>query len=142
VGLMAQKAEEYGSHDKTFEIASDGKVTVKDASGNVLLEHTVETGDIWRMCQTKDAPIQDWVKLAVTRARASETPAVFWLDENRAHDAELIKKVNTYLKDHDTTGLDLRILAPVDATLFTCQRLKEGKDTISVTGNVLRDYLT
>src|SRR5690606_33635410 len=142
VGLMAQKAEEYGSHDKTFEIASDGKVSVKDASGNVLLEHTVETGDIWRMCQTKDAPIQDWVKLAVTRARASETPAVFWLDENRAHDAELIKKVNTYLKDHDTTGLDLRILAPVDATLFTCQRLKEGKDTISVTGNVLRDYLT
>ncbi|WMI65580.1 NADP-dependent isocitrate dehydrogenase [Aestuariibaculum sp. YM273] len=142
VGLMAQKAEEYGSHDKTFEMASNGKVTVIDANGNTLLEHTVEEGDIWRMCQTKDAPIQDWVKLAVTRARASETPAVFWLDENRAHDAELIKKVNTYLKDHDTTGLDLRILSPVDATIFTCQRLKEGLDTISVSGNVLRDYLT
>ncbi|MBU3822537.1 NADP-dependent isocitrate dehydrogenase [Flavobacteriaceae bacterium XHP0103] len=142
VGLMAQKAEEYGSHDKTFEIASDGKVIVKDASGNILLEHNVEAGDIWRMCQTKDAPIQDWVKLAVNRARASETPAVFWLDENRAHDAELIKKVNTYLKDHDTNGLDIRILSPIDATLFTCQRLIEGKDTISVTGNVLRDYLT
>ncbi|MBD0833562.1 NADP-dependent isocitrate dehydrogenase [Aestuariibaculum sediminum] len=142
VGLMAQKAEEYGSHDKTFEIPSNGKVTVIDANGNTLLEHSVEEGDIWRMCQTKDAPVQDWVKLAVTRARASETPAVFWLDENRAHDAELIKKVNTYLKDHDTTGLDLRILAPVDATIFTCQRLKEGLDTISVSGNVLRDYLT
>ncbi|MBD0823139.1 NADP-dependent isocitrate dehydrogenase [Aestuariibaculum marinum] len=142
VGLMAQKAEEYGSHDKTFEMASNGKVTAIDAHGNTLLEHTVEEGDIWRMCQTKDAPIQDWVKLAVTRARASETPAVFWLDENRAHDAELIKKVNTYLKDHDTTGLDLRILSPVDATIFTCQRLKEGLDTISVSGNVLRDYLT
>ncbi|MGE5945026.1 MAG: NADP-dependent isocitrate dehydrogenase, partial [Flavobacteriales bacterium] len=113
-----------------------------DASGKTLLEHTVETGDIWRMCQTKDAPIQDWVKLAVNRAKASETPAVFWLDENRAHDAELIKKVNTYLKDYDTAGLDLRILSPVDATLFTCKRLKEGKDTISVSGNVLRDYLT
>ncbi|WP_027137244.1 NADP-dependent isocitrate dehydrogenase [Gaetbulibacter saemankumensis] len=142
VGLMAQKAEEYGSHDKTFEIPSDGKVTVVDASGVTLLEHLVEEGDIWRMCQTKDAPIQDWVKLAVTRARASETPAVFWLDENRAHDAELIKKVNTYLKDHDTTGLDLRILSPVEATLFTCERLKNGEDTISVSGNVLRDYLT
>ncbi|GAA4302672.1 NADP-dependent isocitrate dehydrogenase [Aestuariibaculum suncheonense] len=142
VGLMAQKAEEYGSHDKTFEITSDGKVTVVDANGNTLLEHNVEEGDIWRMCQTKDAPIQDWVKLAVTRAKASETPAVFWLDENRAHDAELIKKVNTYLKDHDTTGLDLRILSPIDATIFTCERLKKGLDTISVSGNVLRDYLT
>ncbi len=142
IGLMAQKAEEYGSHDKTFEIPSNGVVKVIDASGNVLLQHNVEEGDIWRMCQTKDAPIQDWVKLAVTRARASETPAVFWLDENRAHDAELIKKVNTYLKDHDTTGLDLRILAPIEATLFTCERLKAGKDTISVSGNVLRDYLT
>lgn len=142
VGLMAQKAEEYGSHDKTFEIASNGKVIVKDAAGNTLLEHNVEAGDIWRMCQTKDAPIQDWVKLAVNRARASETPAVFWLDENRAHDVELIKKVNTYLKDHDTVGLDIKILSPIDATLFTCKRLKEGKDTISVTGNVLRDYLT
>ncbi|WP_100615939.1 NADP-dependent isocitrate dehydrogenase [Confluentibacter citreus] len=142
VGLMAQAAEEYGSHNKTFEIASDGVVRVLDASRKTLLEHPVETGDIWRMCQTKDAPVQDWVKLAVTRAKASETPAVFWLDENRAHDAELIKKVNTYLKDYDTTGLDLRILSPVDATLFTCKRLKEGKDTISVSGNVLRDYLT
>jgi len=142
VGLMAQKAEEYGSHDKTFEIPSNGVVKVIDASGATLLEHTVEAGDIWRMCQAKDAPIQDWVKLAVTRARASETPAVFWLDENRAHDAELIKKVNLYLKDLDTTGLDLRILSPIDATLFTCERLKDGKDTISVSGNVLRDYLT
>ncbi|MCL6295999.1 NADP-dependent isocitrate dehydrogenase [Jejuia spongiicola] len=142
VGLMAQKAEEYGSHDKTFEISENGTVRVTDALGNVLIEHTVETGDIWRMCQVKDAPIQDWVKLAVTRARASQTPAVFWLDENRAHDAELIKKVNTYLKDHDTSGLDLRILSPIDATIFTCERLKEGKDTISVSGNVLRDYLT
>ena len=142
VGLMAQKAEEYGSHDKTFEIASNGTVSVIDTSGNTLIEHTVETGDIWRMCQTKDAPIQDWVKLAVTRARASQTPAVFWLDENRAHDAELIKKINTYLKDYDTSGLDLRILSPIEATLFTCERLKNGKDTISVSGNVLRDYLT
>jgi len=142
VGLMAQKAEEYGSHDKTFEIASNGVVEVIDALGKVLLQHNVEKGDIWRMCQTKDAPIQDWVKLAVTRARASETPAVFWLDKNRAHDAELIKKVNTYLKDHDTTGLDLSILSPIEATLFTCERLKDGKDTISVSGNVLRDYLT
>ncbi|MGC6431631.1 MAG: NADP-dependent isocitrate dehydrogenase [Jejuia sp.] len=142
VGLMAQKAEEYGSHDKTFEISSNGVVKVIDTSGKILMQHDVEEGDIWRMCQTKDAPIQDWVKLAVTRARASETPAVFWLDENRAHDAELINKVNTYLKDHDTNGLDLRILAPVEATLFTCERLKAGKDTISVSGNVLRDYLT
>ncbi|GAA4238082.1 NADP-dependent isocitrate dehydrogenase [Postechiella marina] len=142
VGLMAQKAEEYGSHDKTFEIPSNGTVKVVDANGNTLIEHNVETGDIWRMCQVKDAPIQDWVKLAVTRARASETPAVFWLDENRAHDAELIKKVNTYLKNHDTNGLDLRILSPIKATIFTCERLKDGKDTISVSGNVLRDYLT
>jgi len=142
VGLMAQKAEEYGSHDKTFEIATDGKVQVIDANGNVLIEHTVETGDIWRMCQVKDAPIQDWVKLAVTRSRASNTPAVFWLDENRAHDAELIKKVNTYLKDHDTEGLELHILSPIKATEFTLKRVKAGEDTISVSGNVLRDYLT
>ncbi|WP_250432686.1 NADP-dependent isocitrate dehydrogenase [Hanstruepera flava] len=142
VGLMAQKAEEYGSHDKTFEIASKGKVSVIDASGNTLIEHHVEPGDIWRMCQVKDAPIQDWVKLAVNRSRASQTPAVFWLDKNRAHDAELIKKVNTYLKDHDTTGLDIRILSPIEATKFTLERVKSGQDTISVTGNVLRDYLT
>ena len=142
VGLMAQKAEEYGSHDKTFEIPANGTVKVIDATGNILLEHTVEEGDIWRMCQTKDAPIQDWVKLAVTRARASKTPAVFWLDENRAHDNEIIKKVNTYLKDHDTSGLDLRILSPIEATKFTCARIIKGEDTISVSGNVLRDYLT
>ena len=142
VGLMAQKAEEYGSHDKTFEIASNGRVNVIDVNGNILLQHEVEAGDIWRMCQTKDAPVQDWVKLAVTRAKASHTPAVFWLDKTRAHDSELIKKVTTYLKEYDTTGLDLRILSPIDATYFTCERLKEGKDTISVSGNVLRDYLT
>ena len=142
VGLMAQKAEEYGSHDKTFEMSSGGKVQVVDANGTILTEHDVETGDIWRMCQVKDAPVQDWVKLAVTRARASQTPAVFWLDENRAHDAELIKKVNTYLKDHDTSGLDIRILSPIEATKFTLERVKDGNDTISVTGNVLRDYLT
>ena len=142
VGLMAQKAEEYGSHDKTFEIHSDGIVQVIDASGTILMQHEVETGDIWRMCQTKDSPIQDWVKLAVTRAKASQTPAVFWLDEQRAHDAELIKKVNTYLKDYDASGLDLRILSPIDATIFTCERLIKGEDTISVSGNVLRDYLT
>ncbi len=142
VGLMAQKAEEYGSHDKTFEIPSNGTVKVIDATGNVLLQHNVEEGDIWRMCQTKDAPIQDWVKLAVTRAKASQTPAVFWLNKNRAHDAELIKKVNTYLKDHDTSGLDLRILSPIEATKFTCERIIKGEDTISVSGNVLRDYLT
>ena len=142
VGLMAQKAEEYGSHDKTFEIPSNGTVKVVDTTGKTLLEHSVETGDIWRMCQVKDAPIQDWVKLAVTRARASQTPAVFWLDENRAHDAELIKKVNTYLKNHNTDGLDLRILSPIKATIFTCERLAKGEDTISVSGNVLRDYLT
>lgn len=142
VGLMAQKAEEYGSHDKTFEIATDGKVQVLDTNGTVLLEHQVAQGDIWRMCQTKDLPIQDWVKLAVNRARASKTPAVFWLDENRAHDAEIIKKVNLYLKNHETTGLDLRILSPVKATEFTLERIVKGEDTISVSGNVLRDYLT
>ena len=142
VGLMAQKAEEYGSHDKTFEIAAKGKVEVIDANGNILTSHKVKEGDIWRMCQTKDAPVQDWVKLAVTRARASQTPAIFWLDKKRAHDVELIKKVNIYLKDHDIEGLDIRILSPIEATNFTLKRLKDGKDTISVTGNVLRDYLT
>jgi isocitrate dehydrogenase len=142
VGLMAQKAEEYGSHDKTFEINSDGKVEVIDASGNVLTTHNVETGDIWRMCQVKDAPVQDWVKLAVTRAKASQTPAVFWLDKNRSHDAELIKKVNQYLPNHITEGLDIRILAPIEATNYTLERVKAGQDTISVAGNVLRDYLT
>ena len=142
VGLMAQKAEEYGSHDKTFEIPADGKVEVIDETGNVLLSHNVQAGDIWRACQTKDAPIKDWVQLAVNRARLSDTPAVFWLDENRAHDAQLIKKVNAYLADLDIAGLDIRILAPADATRFTLERLKAGQDTISVTGNVLRDYLT
>ncbi len=142
VGLMAQKAEEYGSHDKTFEIPFAGTVNVIDASGQTLLSHQVEAGDIWRMCQTKDAPIQDWVKLAVTRARLSNTPAVFWLDSKRSHDAELIKKVNQYLPNHDTTGLEIHIMSPVDATIFSCERIIEGKDTISVTGNVLRDYLT
>ncbi|MCR6652506.1 MAG: NADP-dependent isocitrate dehydrogenase [Cellvibrionaceae bacterium] len=142
VGLMAQKAEEYGSHDKTFEIAADGVVKVVDEAGNVLLQHEVEQGDIWRMCQVKDAPVQDWVKLAVTRARLSGTPAVFWLDKNRAHDRELIVKVEQYLKNHDTSGLDLRILSPVEATRFSLERIKAGQDTISVTGNVLRDYLT
>lgn len=142
VGLMAQKAEEYGSHDKTFEIADNGIVSVISDSGKTLIEHTVEVGDIWRMCQVKDAPIQDWVKLAVKRAKASQTPAIFWLDEKRAHDAELIKKVNTYLKDYDTNNLDIRILSPIEATKFTLERVKAGKDTISVTGNVLRDYLT
>ncbi|SDT02251.1 isocitrate dehydrogenase [Pseudarthrobacter equi] len=142
VGLMAQAAEEYGSHDKTFEIQEAGTVQVVDGSGKVLLEHEVSVGDIWRACQTKDAPIRDWVKLAVTRARASQTPAVFWLDEERAHDANLIAKVNEYLKDHDTEGLDLQILSPVKATAFTLDRIRKGEDTISVTGNVLRDYLT
>ena len=142
VGLMAQKAEEYGSHDKTFEIESDGRVDVVDSKGTVLTSHNVETGDIWRMCQVKDAPIQDWVKLAVTRAKASNLPAVFWLDDERAHDVELIKKVKTYLKDHDTNGLELHILSPTEATHFTLSRLKKGEDTISVSGNVLRDYLT
>ncbi len=143
VGLMAQKAEEYGSHDKTFEVSAAGTVKVIDNnSGSTILEHSVENGDIWRMCQVKDAPVQDWVKLAVSRAKASQTPTVFWLDENRAHDAELIKKVNTYLPNYDTTGLDIRILAPTEATIFTLERIKDGKDTISVSGNVLRDYLT
>lgn len=142
VGLMAQKAEEYGSHDKTFEISADGKVEVLDASGKVILEHNVEEGDIWRMCQAKDLPIQDWIKLAVVRARATGDPAVFWLDKNRAHDAELIKKVNKYLPEHDTKGLDIKILSPEEATDYTLERVKAGKDTISVTGNVLRDYLT
>ncbi|MCG9657117.1 NADP-dependent isocitrate dehydrogenase [Vibrio mediterranei] len=142
VGLMAQKAEEYGSHDKTFILKGDGKVEVIDTAGNVLIEQSVEEGDIFRMCQVKDAPIQDWVKLAVTRARASSTPAVFWLDENRAHDAELIKKVNQYLPEHDTSGLEIYVKAPLEATLFSLDRIKKGEDTISVTGNVLRDYLT
>ncbi len=142
VGLMAQKAEEYGSHDKTFILDAAGTVSVVDAEGNVLIEQQVEEGDIFRMCQVKDAPIQDWVKLAVTRARASSTPAVFWLDENRAHDAELIKKVNQYLPEHDTAGLEIHIKSPLEATLFSLERIKEGLDTISVTGNVLRDYLT
>ena len=142
VGLMAQKAEEYGSHDKTFELASSGMVTVVDSEGNTLLEHAVEKGDIWRMCQAKDAPIQDWVKLAVSRARLSALPAVFWLNEDRSHDAEIIKKVNTYLADHDTEGLDISILTPEAATRLSLKRAKEGLDTISVTGNVLRDYLT
>ncbi|MCF2827931.1 MULTISPECIES: NADP-dependent isocitrate dehydrogenase [unclassified Pseudoalteromonas] len=142
VGLMAQKAEEYGSHDKTFEAPSAGTIRVVNAAGNTLLEHTVAEGDIWRMCQVKDAPIKDWVKLAVNRARATNTPAVFWLDEARAHDAELIKKVNAYLPEHDTDGLEILIKAPVDATLYSLERMKKGEDTISVTGNVLRDYLT
>ncbi|WP_440985141.1 NADP-dependent isocitrate dehydrogenase [Xanthomonas sontii] len=142
VGLMAQKAEEYGSHDKTFQIPVDGTVRVTDAGGTVLLEHAVEAGDIWRMCQTKDAPIQDWVKLAVERARLSATPAVFWLDPQRAHDALMIRKVERYLQDHDLNGLDIRILPPVEATAFSLQRIRKGEDTISVTGNVLRDYLT
>ena len=142
VGLMAQKAEEYGSHDKTFEIPADGTVRVVDDAGQVVFEHIVEKGDIWRMCQAKDAPIQDWVKLAVNRARLSNTPAIFWLDENRAHDANIIKKVNTYLPQHDTEGLDIRILSPKEAIRVSLQRMKDGKDTISVTGNVLRDYLT
>ena len=142
IGLMAQKAEEYGSHDKTFEIAEAGTVQVTDADGNILLEHKVDEGDIWRMCQVKDLPIQDWVKLAVTRARKTNTPAVFWLDKNRAHDAQLIQKVEKYLQDHNTDGLEIKIMAPKEATLYTLERIKEGKDTISVTGNVLRDYLT
>ncbi|HQG13521.1 MAG TPA: NADP-dependent isocitrate dehydrogenase, partial [bacterium] len=142
VGLMAQKAEEYGSHDKTFLCREAGTVRVVSKSGKTLLEQNVEGGDLFRMCQAKDLPIRDWVKLAVTRARESGSPAVFWLDKERPHDVELIKKVNSYLKDHDTNGLEIHIMSPVDATIFSCQRLKEGKDTISVTGNVLRDYLT
>jgi isocitrate dehydrogenase len=142
VGLMAQKAEEYGSHDKTFEVAADGTIAVVDGDGRTLLEHAVAAGDIWRMCQVKDAPIQDWVKLAVSRARLSETPVVFWLNEERAHDAQLIKKVNAYLPEHDTEGLEIHIMAPAAATRFSLERIGAGKDTISATGNVLRDYLT
>jgi isocitrate dehydrogenase len=142
VGLMAQAAEEYGSHDKTFKAPGNGTIRVVDASGKALLEHKVEEGDIWRMCQVKDAPIQDWVKLAVNRAKATGVPAIFWLNKDRAHDAELIKKVNQYLRKHDTQGLDIRIMPPAEATRFSLERMKEGKDTISVTGNVLRDYLT
>ncbi|SDR99370.1 NADP-dependent isocitrate dehydrogenase [Gramella sp. MAR_2010_147] len=142
VGLMAQKAEEYGSHDKTFEISGNGTVKVINSKGDTLLEHNVEKGDIWRMCQVKDAPVQDWIKLAISRARATKMPAVFWLDKNRAHDAELIKKVDKYLPNHDTSGLEIKIMAPTEATKYTLERVKDGKDTISVTGNVLRDYLT
>ena len=142
VGLMAQKAEEYGSHDKTFEIQAAGTVQVTNTAGEIVFSHTVEKGDIWRMCQVKDAPIQDWVKLAVNRSKQSGMPAIFWLDSNRAHDRELIAKVDTYLQDHDTNGLNIDIMAPVEATRYSLQRMKEGKDTISVTGNVLRDYLT
>ncbi len=142
VGLMAQKAEEYGSHDKTFQAEADGEIRVVDANGNVYMKHQVEAGDIFRMCQTKDAPIKDWVKLAVTRARLSETPVVFWLDENRAHDREIIKKVKAYLPEFNPEGLDISILSPVEACKFSIQRIREGKDTISATGNVLRDYLT
>ena len=142
VGLMAQAAEEYGSHDKTFKAPGNGTIRVVDAAGKVLLEHQVEEGDIWRMCQVKDAAIRDWVKLAVTRARATGAPAIFWLNKDRAHDAQLITKVNQYLKEHDTNGLDIRIMTPAEATRLSLERIKEGKDTISVTGNVLRDYLT
>lgn len=142
VGLMAQKAEEYGSHDKTFEIQSSGKVQVINTEGTILMEHQVEAGDIWRMCAVKDAPVQDWVNLAVNRARATGNPTIFWLDQKRAHDAELIKKVNLYLKNHDTSGLDIQIMNPEQATLFSLKQIKEGKDAISVSGNVLRDYLT
>ncbi len=142
VGLMAQKAEEYGSHDKTFQLEAEGTVKVVDPAGNVLIEQTVNAGDIFRMCQVKDAPVKDWVKLAVNRAKATGVPAVFWLDENRSHDSQLIKKVNTYLADHDTSNLEILIKSPVEATKFSLERIKEGKDTISVTGNVLRDYLT
>src|SRR5690606_32115132 len=142
VGLMAQAAEEYGSHNKTFEIPGKGTVTVTDAAGNVLLSHDVEAGDIWRACQTKDVPVQDWVKLAVTRARATGAPAVFWLDRTRAHDAEVIAKVERYLADHDTDGLEISIKAPEEAIAYSLERIRRGEDTISVTGNVLRDYLT
>ena len=142
VGLMAQKAEEYGSHDKTFEVPANGTIRVEDADGNTLLVHQVEQGDIWRMCQVKDEPIQNWIKLAVARAQLTNTPAVFWLDKERAHDVELIKKVNKYLPNYDTSSLEINIMAPAEATHFSLERVKEGKDTISVTGNVLRDYLT
>ncbi len=142
VGLMAQKAEEYGSHDKTFEMPANGTVQVVNQAGQTLMEHEVEAGDIWRMCQAKDLPIQDWVKLAVSRARETSAPTIFWLDPNRAHDANLIEKVNAYLPAHDTTGLDIRIMSPVDAMRFSCEQIAAGNDVISVTGNVLRDYLT
>ena len=142
VGLMAQKAEEYGSHDKTFEIATAGTMRITDSNGNVVMEHVVEAGDIWRACQAKDAPIRDWVKLAVSRSRLSNTPAVFWLDENRAHDAQIIAKVKQYLPEHDTTGLTIEIMAPEAACTYSLARARKGEDTISVTGNVLRDYLT
>lgn len=142
IGLMAQKAEEYGSHDKTFEMWADGEVRVVNDSGEVVMTHEVEEGDVWRMCQTKDAPIRDWVELAVQRSRLSGMPAIFWLDDERAHDVQLIKKVKEYLQDHNTEGLDIRIYPPVKAIRFTMERLIRGRDTISVTGNVLRDYLT
>jgi isocitrate dehydrogenase len=142
VGLMAQQAEEYGSHDKTFQMTAAGTVRIVDERGTTLIEHAVEPGDIWRACQVKDAPIRDWVKLAVTRARITGVPAVFWLDKNRAHDAQLIEKVTRYLKDHDTNGLDIRIMSVAEAARFSLERMREGKDTISVTGNVLRDYNT
>ena len=142
VGLMAQKAEEYGSHDKTFQLEEDGTVEVVNSAGDVLISHEVEAGDIWRACQTKDLPIRNWVELAVERSRQSGMPAVFWLDENRAHDANLIEKVNTYLKDHDTSGLDIQIMSPVEAAKHSLARIRKGQDTISVTGNVLRDYNT
>ncbi len=142
VGLMAQKAEEYGSHDKTFKMPDSGRVVVRDSKGNILLEHAVEEGDIWRACQVKDLPIKDWVKLGVSRALTTGNPAIFWLDENRAHDAELIKKLNCYLQDHDLNGLEIKILPPVEAMKYTLDRSGKGLDTISVTGNVLRDYLT
>src|SRR5690606_19580210 len=142
VGLMAQKAEEYGSHDKTFQAPGDGVIRVTDSKGETVFEHAVEAGDIWRACQTKDAPIRDWVKLAVTRARATGSPAVFWLDEHRAHDAQLIAKVEAYLPEHDTDGLEIRTLPPADACRFSLERIRRGEDTISVTGNVLRDYNT
>jgi isocitrate dehydrogenase len=142
VGLMAQAAEEYGSHDKTFELASAGTVRVVNSAGDVLIEHDVEAGDIWRACQTKDVPVRDWVKLAVTRARATGVPAVFWLDESRAHDANLIAKVRRYLPEHDTDGLEIQVLTPQLATAYSLERIRKGEDTISVTGNVLRDYLT
>jgi isocitrate dehydrogenase len=142
VGLMAQKAEEYGSHDKTFEMAADGTVRVRDGAGRTIAEHIVEKGDIWRACQTKDAAVRDWVNLAVKRARATRAPAIFWLDRTRAHDAQLIRKVERYLADHDTRGLEIDILAPADAMRFSLERVRRGEDTISVTGNVLRDYLT
>jgi isocitrate dehydrogenase len=142
VGLMAQKAEEYGSHDKTFQITEAGTVKVIDSAGNVLMSHDVEQGDIWRMCQAKDIPIRDWVRLAVSRAKATGQPAIFWLDEARAHDRNLIEKVNVYLKDHDTAGLDIQIMSPIEATKFSLKRVLAGENTISVTGNVLRDYLT